>query len=273
MTARQVHAVLAAGVHNPELIARWRETPSLLAKQGVDPEAFDLEGLWKFSGLTIKVRHNGTRPDLPMTYRLMSFLGIEIELFASYATWCAENKKTYAKTAHERERDLIAYMEGWLDFEDAEHCLLWDLIRHEHAIASLKELEPGARNPARAGTVPEAASVPSVCGEIILHEMRFDPREIVEALKPSRPDFSVLEAAVRQFCYWLPEQAESIQVIGLDAFGYYLLSFVDGARSLADLGEQLGCGRELDGGFLQLVAQLCGLGILGVEKQPEVIAP
>ncbi len=37
MTARQVHAVIAAGVENPELIARWQRDPRLLLAQGVEP--------------------------------------------------------------------------------------------------------------------------------------------------------------------------------------------------------------------------------------------
>ncbi|MBX3740452.1 MAG: hypothetical protein KF712_05640 [Akkermansiaceae bacterium] len=272
MTARLVHAVLAAGVHNPKLISHWREDPTLLAKQGIDPESMDLDALWKFSGLTIKVRHNGTRPDLPSTYRLMSFLGVEIELFASYATWCAENHRSFANTALERERDLIGYMEGWLDFESVEHCLLWDLIRHEYALASLRKFDPEVQHFSGSGSTFSVSAVPSVFGNIILCQFRYNPQEIVEVVKSARPSFIALKAAVRQFCYWRPDKAKSIKIVELDEFGYYLLSFVDGECSLADLGKKLGCGSELGDNFFKSIGQLCELGILILKPNPEVVS-
>ena len=78
VNARQVHAVLAAGVENPTLISRWRAEPARLLRLGIDPECLDLDALWKFSGLTIKVRHNGVRQQLPCTFRLMAAAGLEI---------------------------------------------------------------------------------------------------------------------------------------------------------------------------------------------------
>ena len=71
MNARRVHAVLAAGVQNPALIEAWRRDPELLRGLGLDPAKVDLDALWKFAGLTLKVRHNGIREDLPLTFRLL----------------------------------------------------------------------------------------------------------------------------------------------------------------------------------------------------------
>jgi len=68
MTASRVHAVIAAGLENPQLLERWQREPDLLRKCGVDPDKLDLNALWKFAGLTAKVRHAGQlRPRLPLT--------------------------------------------------------------------------------------------------------------------------------------------------------------------------------------------------------------
>ena len=85
MNARRVHAVLAAGVEDPMLIAGWRTEPARLVRLGIEPESLDLNALWKLAGLTIKVRHNGVRQQLPGTFRLMAAAGLEISLFADYA--------------------------------------------------------------------------------------------------------------------------------------------------------------------------------------------
>ena len=69
MIASRVHAIVAAGLENPELLARWKREPESLRAYGVDPAAFDLDAIWKFAGLTAKVKHNGLRFDLPLTFR------------------------------------------------------------------------------------------------------------------------------------------------------------------------------------------------------------
>ena len=70
MNARRVHAVLAAGVENPTLISEWRAEPARLVRLGIDPECLDLDALWKFSGLTIKVRHKTVVLGLNITSKI-----------------------------------------------------------------------------------------------------------------------------------------------------------------------------------------------------------
>src|SRR5215510_13320775 len=139
MIASRVHAIMAAGLENPELIARWKREPELLRTYGVDPAAFDLDAIWKFAGLSAKVRHNGLRFDLPLTFRFLSLNGMEIEVFGAYATHKARAGTRYAPTIEGRIVELVDFLRGWLDFEKREHALLWDVIRHEAALAQLRE--------------------------------------------------------------------------------------------------------------------------------------
>jgi hypothetical protein len=273
MTARQVHAVLAAGVQNPQLIARWQEDPGLLTAYGIEPEALDLTALWKFAGLTVKVRHNGLRQRLPMTFRLMSAAGLEIELFASYAGFCASKSRPFAETTEGRTADLIAFLEHWLNLDDPHHELLWDLIRHEEALARLRKapLPSASRAVSSAGgahrslRTPSSTSVPHVCGEIILREMNCDPRAVERALRQSVPRLDRIRRERRYYCYWRPENAVEIHVLDLDEFGYYALSFVDGVRSTAGLSHQLGGSRRPSPGFLRSLCQLAAVGVVAFE--------
>ena len=269
MTARQVHAILAAGVENPELIARWRRDPRPLLDHGVEPGSIDLAALWMFAGLTVKVRHNGIREDFPLTFRLMNVAGLDIEVFASYAAFRASAGEQYATTTEARARDLIIFLEHWLDLDRTDHPLLWDLIRHEQALARLSKSALMHRGPAAAdaGTPsqgkPTGKSVPKICGEIVLHEMQCDPRAVGLTLRESVPLLNRIPLATRYFCYWRADGAQKIQILELDAFGYYALSFVDGTRSTADLSRELGGNCRPTRGFLRSLGELAAVGILG----------
>jgi hypothetical protein len=255
MTARQVHAMIAAGVENPLLVTRW-------AAAGTE---LDLDALAKFAGLTVKVRHNGLRQDLPLTFRLLNVAGLEIEVFAAYAAFRAERGGRYAATTAERTHDLIAFLGDWLDRERPDHVLLWDLIRHEDAIARLTRSEgqtppgPPAATPALRGT-----SVPHLRGQLVLHDMQSDPAVIAAVLREKVPPLDRVPFAQRHAGYWRPESVREIRVLELDEFGFYALSLVDGTRSVSDISHALIGTRRTSRAFLQLLAQLADLGILGI---------
>jgi len=278
MTARKVHAVLAAGAYRPDLIARWQKDPQLLLNQGLEPGSIDLSALWKFAGLTVKVRHNGIRQELPMTFRLMNLAGFEIELFASYATSRASKGQPYAATPADRARDLIAFLEQWLDLGATNHSLLWDMIRHEHALATLAKsvsstpLPLATDHPGPSRGALSASSVPLVRGEIILHEMRCDPRAVESALFQRPPPLNQIPLGTRHFCYWRPATAAEIRILELDEFGFYALSFVDGVHSAAELSRQLGGSRRPTRRFLRLLSLLEETGILGFQPASEFIS-
>lgn len=268
MNARQVHSVLAAGVQNPDLITQWQKEPASLLRLGVQPESLDLSRLLKFAGLTVKVRHNGVRQEFPMTFRLMGVAGLEIEIFAAYAAFCAATGRGYAADTAERTRELSQFLQHWLHLDRTDHSLLWDMFRHEQALALLNQATPSQSPDATTGKArpsnarPSAASVPMVCGRIVLHEMRCDPLAVQAALQQSTPTLSQIERGTHSYCYWRADHAGEIQILDLDEFGYCALSFVDGSRSVAELSRQLGGGRRPTPAFMRLLDQLASIGIL-----------
>lgn len=268
MTARGVHAVLAAGIQRPDLIDGWQSDPQALHAHGIEPAAIDLPALRKFSGYTTKVRHNGVRNVLPMTLRLMGAAALEIDLFTAYASFCAANGQTYTGTVDERCRKLIAFMERWLDLSRKDHALLWDLIRHEFAPVTLAALPAAFDTPApsAASSSPPAAradsTVPRIAGNLLLYEMQSDPRATAAAMLEKTPDLDGVELATRYWGYWRPEESADVHVVELDAFGYYALSNADGVRSVSELSELLGLGPQPSPNFLRSLGQFADVGII-----------
>lgn len=252
MSASRVHAIVAAGLENPALLARWQQEPDLLRSYGVDPAAFDLEAIWKFAGLSAKVKHNGLRAELPLTFRFLNVNGLEIEIFGAYAAYKARSGMRYAPTTAERILELVDFLRDWLDFRKRQHSQLWDLIRHETALAQLRKLTPSTKR----------FRVPHVAGEIILHEMNSDPRVIGKLLRQKSFDSKKVRRRVTRLCYWNAGDPDEIRIIDLDELGFNLLSLVDGKRSIADFNSLLG-GRilkQLNGAF----AELAAVGVISV---------
>jgi hypothetical protein len=267
VNARRVHAILAAGVENPTLITGWRAEPARLTRLGVDAESFDLNALWKFAGLTIKVRHNGVRQQMPGTFRLMALAGIEIGLFADYAAFRKASGQRYAAATTERTHDLVEFIATWVDPSVPIHALLDDIARHEYALVRLNApLAPASGNDV-AGDVaraapPQASTVPRLCGRIALHEMHCNPLVLAEALRHAVPPLADVTLQPGYYCYWRSDQHSDISVVEMDEFGYYALSLVDGSRSVADLSQALLGRRRPTRDFMRSLAQLEDVGLL-----------
>jgi hypothetical protein len=259
MTARRVHAVLAAGVQSPHLIDRWQADAGMLQAHGIEPASIDLAALWKFSGFTTKVRHNGVRNLLPMSFRLMGAAGFEIDFFAAYASFNAVNGRTYSGPLDERCRKLVDFMQQWLDMSVKDHVLLWDVIRHELALVTLAEDEVSAPPDASA-----TAGVARIAGRLILHEMQSDPNATVSVLAAKNPALEHLGLSARYCGYWRPEHSADVHVVELDAFGYSALANVDGVRSTAQLSELLGLGPQPAPDFLRAIGQFADAGIIRI---------
>lgn len=259
--------MLAAGVENPTLISSWRAEPARLVRLGIDPECLDLDALWKFSGLTIKVRHNGVRQQLPCTFRLMAAAGLEISLFADYAAFRKTSGQRYAGATTQRTHDLVQFITSWIDASVRIHTLLADIARHEYALVCLNTPPPtdvrgnGAEEDARVAALT-CSGVPKIRGRIALHEMHCDPLLLTDALRQSVPRLTDLRIQARYYCYWRGSDDPEVAVLELDEFGYYLLSLVDGRRSVADLSQGLGGRRRPTRRFTQSLEQLEKLGLL-----------
>ena len=252
MIASRVHAIMAAGLENPELLARWQQSPELLRNYGVDPAMFDLDAIWKFAGLSAKVRHNGLRFDLPLTFRFIGLTGLEIEVFGAYALHKARAGTSYASTTEERIVELVDFLRNWLDFNQREHSLLWDLIRHETALAQLEKRTPSIRRSRR----------PHIVGDIILHEMTCDPRALGELLRQKSFDAGRVPRDVVRLCYWKPGDRGEIYILALDELGYHLLSLVDGKKSIADFNILLGSKSRIAKKLMSAFAELARVGVV-----------
>lgn len=257
MNARRVHAVLAAAVQSPDLIPRWQAEPHLLAQLGIEPQSLDLQGLWKFAGLTVKVRHNGVRQILPLTFRLLSLAGLEIDLFAAYAAHRATTGQRLAAATHERASELRDFLEEWLDRDRVVHALVWDIVRHEQTLNQLGLEAPTVHQP--------RGRAPMLCGRVVLHEMMCDPLELAAILHHNAlpTDLSIRP---RRFCYWAADPGDT-RILELDDFGYYALSFVDGTRSMTELGRLLTGATHPSRAFLRLLRQLAAIGIVSLPMQ------
>jgi hypothetical protein len=264
MKANKVHAVIAAGLQSPALISLWREDPNQLRKCGVEPESFDFDALQKFAGLTTKVRHNGLRLDLPLTFRLLNVAGLEIELFSAYATFRAASGRGYADTTAGRAEDLLHFMEHWLDFDRREHVLLWDIMRHELALMNLTSLNPTLSWPklSSATKIPRPADVPHIRGTIILNEMRSDPRVVGAVLQEKVPRLNEVEFGTFNFCYWREESAAAINFLHLDELGFCLLTLIDGATATATLSRTITGENKTSRGIVNALGELAELGII-----------
>jgi hypothetical protein len=245
-----------------------------LLAAGIEPSAIDLTALWKFAGLTLKVRHNGLRNNFPKTFRLMSLTGVEITLFASYATFCSSTGRSLAPTSEGRALDFVAFLKQTLDFDTRNHILLWDLIRYEQALALLAK--PVSSRPCRfttehSGPIRTSLSgstVPKIRGATILHEMQCDPVVVGRLLFQNPPRLDQIPLQVHHYCYWRPDLSGGIQILELDEFGYYALCFVDGTRSTAELSVRLGGKRRPTAGFLRSLSQLAAIGVLDFKGTP-----
>jgi hypothetical protein len=276
MSIRSVRALLAAGVENPALIARWRDQPHLLRDYDVDPAAVDLDALWKFAGMTIKLRHKTLRDELPSTFRLISVAGLELELFAAYASDRAARNATLATHTDARILELIAFLDGWLDRSKPTHGLVWDLVRHEQALARFGKTAPAVgsspRLPAvvpheargRAAVAPISATVPRVTGEIILHEMSSDPRAITRALHTGTPALETIARAPGHLCYWRAEGSPQIAIVQLDPLGFRAVSLIDGKRTVAALAREVEGTARPGPALLRLLAELATVGLLSL---------
>jgi len=245
-----------------------------MIQYGIEPESLDLSLLWKFAGLTAKVRHNGLRDKLPMTFRLLNVAGLEIEVFAAYASLCAQEGRRFAATTADRIRDLIAFLEKWLDRKNLAHVVLWDLVRHEHRIAQLTEQVATAPKLGTVGVssrrTVSSKSVPHLCGDMHFYEMQCDPRAVVATLRESKPNLERIQMGSRYFGYWLPSGAAHIHILELDDLGYYTLNLIDGANAALEIDRMLGgSGRTPRRGFLRLLRQMQAAGILGFDQKSQ----
>jgi hypothetical protein len=235
MEARRVHTIMASGLSNPSRLHSWTTHPDTLRAMHVGLEtnsaasAFAI-GLWKFAGLGEKIRHTNCRSDIPSTFRLLASTGLEIDVFSSLTQQAGVLRKQGRKGSLEKIANLIDFLRDWHDPENRNHVLLWDLIRHESAIAELTQAIPTSLVEPTLAQL-SADSVPRLRGTLRLHRMRFDPRSIIAEMRKQAPDPGSIDPSPVCLGYWLNPQGQLL-VIDLDDFTLDLLIYTNGVRSV-----------------------------------------
>lgn len=254
MNARQTHAVVAAGLQNPALLDHWLENPGLLEVLGIVPGALDLATLRKFTGLTLLVRHNALREDLPRTFRLLSDARLEIELFADYAAHIARNVLRLSASAASRASELADFVASWMNPDVAVHRRLHDLIRHEATLATLA-MANLPHSPPTATMAFTPKSVPVIEGTLILHTFSSDPRGT-----------SLEERDPVSLGYWRSARDTALHIVELDVLGYELLAAIDGHRTAGQLAQDL-LGKPPSSAFLDALDTLAGSDVIRILVQ------
>jgi hypothetical protein len=242
-SARQVHTALAAAMADPELLDRWRHDREAHTATGID--GADLEAVWRFAGLATKVRQGDVRISLPVTFRLLDWLGLSIDVFSEYAVHVSALRKAGKRSKAERVHALVDFLDGWLDRTQPAHARVWDMLRHECAIF---DLQSGAASAAgRAGPGDERVRDGPVCAKAVLlhpllavhHEMSCDPLELARLVCASRRDFAEPRETPMYFAYRWDSDGHQVRVLRLDDTTYALLTLVDGDRTVAELAGEL----------------------------------
>lgn len=270
MSLARVHAVMAAGVDQPQLLQRWMADAAELRALGVEPAGFDLRALAKFAGLGVKVRHNPLRSMFPLGFRLMSVAAIEIDLFSAYALQRSRAGHSFATDMAQRARDLVAFVGEWHDPSQHAHILLWDAMRYELAVAQLRAPQSGETDRSDL----RMSRPPCIRGDIALHELRSDPRVLADVLHASTSRLEDVPLQPQAFCFWRAfdgdhagDHAGDTSVIAVDALGQHLLSRIDGKRSAAALARELGGGRDAARAVAIALDSLAAIGIVALPQR------
>jgi hypothetical protein len=267
VSARQIQAVIAAGLADPKMLYSWIKNPELLRPCGINPSDLDLEALWRFSGLTTKVRHNDLRRYLPMTFALLSNTGLEFEIFADYAIPAAEMRAVGKNTISDKLQALFEFIQGWLDLRIHNHALLWHILQHEITITQI-------RNVVKQGAILvnqrcenyefEINDTPIILGMLRLLELSFDPRSISNTLRRKPSELSALQPNPLRIGYWREGDSPQISLLDLDEYTFHILRLIDGSHSIRDIAQAL-AGQDnplAEETILGLMRQLADIGLL-----------
>jgi hypothetical protein len=252
--ASLAHSVIAAGLADPRRLRSWADDATPLEALGIDPMTIDLDALARFAGLAEKVRHNRTRASLPLTFRLLTTLGLDIDLFSDYA----QNPRKPGRGASpvDRVNALAAFVEDWAG-SDADKTLVRDMIRHEHALARLGSLGPVPDDPPRP---PPMRSDLAPRGKLLVRHLTIDPRQAADVLRHQNPQLATIERGSWTFVYQR-EPSEEIRLLQVDPAVGDLLMLMGGGRSLTELAGLIRSDAE-DPALLEAFDQLVDGGLL-----------
>jgi hypothetical protein len=268
ISARRVHAVLAAAVDDPRVLERLQRRSALPGAGGRGAIDLDFRRLRLFCGLTVKVRQNDVRLSLPLTFKLLDALKISIAFFASYARQAAELRKRNKKARADKIASIAAFLDGWLDRDDPAHALVRDMIRHERALIELRQdaaaraaqpLPPGGAR-VTPGTVLRRRE------GVVHHEMSCDVIALARALRARGRDLAAVPRGQFHYVHRWDARRGCVSADQVDELGFVLVDLANGRRSLGRIAALL-----RQAGVEVVADDLCGAAQALVDN--EILAP
>jgi hypothetical protein len=142
--------------------------------------------------------------------------------------------------------------------------MLWDLLRHEQALLELNRSDAA---PVWLSMPPTAHAVLRVRGAVRLHEMQYEPANVVEALRQRQPELQAIAPAPRALCYWRPPDEAGVRIVELDAFGFAVLQAAEAQCRVCEFLQALGLGARVPAAVRGLLAHLHQVGLLDFERR------
>jgi len=226
--ARRIHAAIAAAMADPAVLARWSSDPGALKAEGLDDLTLDLAKMRHFAGLTVKVRHNDLRLDMPLSFALLDRLKLSIPLFADYALAAAELRAAGKTGRADKMHALYRFLGDWIDPDDPAHRIAWDLFRHEYILQTLRK----ATFARGADPVPGR---PRPIGKIVKDAFTTDPLTLERRVAAGdTPKAAPTDRRV--ICvYHRRDAGAGIRVLEIDSLGGVMLDLADGDRNAEDI--------------------------------------
>ncbi|HUB55881.1 MAG TPA: hypothetical protein VMB04_12040 [Mycobacterium sp.] len=253
-----VHSVVAAAVADPSRLQAWTVNPSGLTQLDVDPAELDLEAVADFAGLAEKIRHNGCRHQLRMTFQLLNQSGLEIQLFRDYAPHSLRRRQRGLKSPLQRVDGLAEFIGRW-SRGDPLRSLIRDVLLHEQALMLMHAADTD--RPQRCSRArPMRQPVPAPNGVLVVRTLTCDPRQVQQVLQTPPADLADIRRGRWTFVYH--KTIEQLRMLEVEQAVGHLLTVVDGRRSVDRMSEQLFGNSSETPALMPLLDQLVAIGLL-----------
>ncbi len=242
-TASQVHSVLAAGLNSPSVLQNWLRNSEELEHFHIAPGSLDLEVLWKFAAFANKVRHNDLRRVLPLTFRLMTCLKLDIRIFGDYAAEAVALRNAGTKSLEAKMSSFLDFLRHWLKTAgDDAHALLWSVVCHESTLHQLRQTRQPARRRRSAPALQSLTrnSVPRIEGTLFVRQFAYDPRQVNLALHQQSVDLTGLVRGEYFLGYWRSALTGQKRILNFTRIGAYVLSLIDRSSTVDSILTRIG---------------------------------
>lgn len=193
-----------------------------------------LEQIGLFQAFIVKVKHNGIRDVLPLTFRMLPALGEEMAFYRSYADeYLAIRADGPLSIPHQVSlfaEHLTRYLDGRSSRQSAA---LRDMLSHELAIWELHETMPVRELPRPAGALLWR-------GQMTVQHFASDVSRACALLKSNTFDPTRDRAACDQFiAYWRLWDGKAVEFFEIDELTAMLFLMVDGTRTIDAAAKEL----------------------------------